>query len=167
MLSCNINKAEDFSVFIETVQMLILNPDSYESVNQQKVCIMFKANIFLRFGSLAALASLLMFLIGCSSMPPKETLSKAEFAIQDANRSGASQYEPQLLNSARAKLDRAHMAVDDDENDEAQRLGQEAIAEARLAAAKAAAAKQAKEVDEMKKAIGALKEETSRFTEGQ
>lgn len=128
---------------------------------------MFIVNTFLRFGSLAALASLLMFLTSCGSMPPTDTLSKAEFAIQDANRNGASQYEPQLLNSASNKLKHANMAVDDDENDEARRLAQEAMAEAMLANAKSKAAKQAKEVDEMKKAIEALQEETSRSTEGQ
>jgi hypothetical protein len=128
---------------------------------------MFITTTFLRCGSLAALASLLMFLTSCSSMPPKETLSKAEFAIQDANRNGASQYEPQLLNSASTKLNRANMAANDDEVDEARRLAQEAIAEARLASAKAAAAKQAKELDDMKKAIEALREESSRFNQGQ
>jgi hypothetical protein len=128
---------------------------------------MFIADTILRLGSLAALASLLMFLTGCGSMPPTETLSKADFAIQDANRSTASQHEPQLLNSARSKLDRARMAVDDDENDEARRLAQEAIAEAMLANAKSKAVKQAEEVNVMKKAIEALQEETSRLTEGQ
>jgi hypothetical protein len=128
---------------------------------------MFIANMFLRFGFLAGLSGLLVFLTSCGSMPPTETLSKAEFAIQDANRNSASQHEPQLLNSASAKLNRAKMAVDDDENDEARRLGQEAIAEAMLASAKSKAVKQAEEVNEMKKAINALKEDTSRLTEDQ
>ncbi|MBL1264196.1 DUF4398 domain-containing protein [Methylomicrobium sp. RS1] len=132
-----------------------------------KVRNMFKMNMFLRLGVLAAPASLTMALIGCSSTPPRDTLAKAEFAIQDAGRSGAEQFEPELLTSARAKLARANKAVDDDENDDARRLAQEAVAEATLANAKAAAAKQAKEVEDMKKAIEALKEESSRQIQGQ
>lgn len=132
-----------------------------------KVRIMFTVNMFLRLGYLAVPASLTMMLAGCNSMPPNETLAKADFAIHDASRSGAEQYEPQLLSSARAKLNRANKAVDDDENDEARRLAQEAVAEAMLANAKAAAVKQAKEVAEMKKAIEALREESSRQSQGQ
>jgi hypothetical protein len=128
-------------------------------VNPQikEVHIMFTTNIFLRSGSSAILASLLLFLTGCASEPPKELLSQAEVAIQDADRAGASQYEPQLLSSARTKLDRANKEVDDDENDEARRL-----AEAVLANAKTAAVKQAQQAEEMQKAIEALKQETSR-----
>jgi hypothetical protein len=128
---------------------------------------MVKVNMFLRLGVLGALVNVTMGLTGCNSMPPRDTLAKAEFAIQDASRSGAEQYEPELLTSARAKLNRANRAVDDDENDEARRLAQEAIAEAMLANAKAAAAKQAREVEDMKKAIEALKEESSRQLQGQ
>jgi hypothetical protein len=57
--------------------------------------------------------------------------------------------------------------VDDEENDEARRMAEEALSEATLANAKAEAAKQAKETNEMKKAIDALKHETSRESEGQ
>lgn len=123
---------------------------------------MFTANTFLRTGSSAILASLLLFLPGCSSAPPKEALSQAETAIQDADRTGASQYEPQLLSSAREKLNRANKNVADEENDEARRMAEEATAEAVLANAKAEAAKQAEQANEMKKAIEALKQETLR-----
>lgn len=123
---------------------------------------MFIANTFLRTGSSAILASLLLFLPGCTSAPPKETLSQAETAIQNADRAGASQYEPQLLSSAREKLNRANKNVADEENDEARRMAKEALAEAVLASAKAEAAKQAEQANEMKKAIEALKQETLR-----
>lgn len=123
---------------------------------------MFTANTFLRSGSTAVLTSLLLILTGCASAPPKEELSQAEIAIQDAERAGASQYEPQLLSSAREKLNRANKDVADEENDEARRMAEEALAEAVLASAKAEAAKQAEQADEMKKAIEALKQETLR-----
>jgi len=113
------------------------------------------------------LTSLLLLLTGCTSVPPKEALSRAETAIQDADRAGASQYEPQLLSSARTKLSRANKDVDDEKNDEARRMAEEAFAEAVLANAKAEAAKQAKETNAMKKAIEALKQETSRESESQ
>jgi len=121
---------------------------------------MFTIKTFLRLGPSAALISLL--LVGCASEPPKELLSQAEVAIQNAERSGAAQHEPGLLSSARTKLDRAHKQVDEDENEEAGRLAEEALVEANLANAKAKAVVQANEADEMKKAIEALKQETSR-----
>ncbi|MDD5411510.1 MAG: DUF4398 domain-containing protein [Methylobacter sp.] len=128
---------------------------------------MFTANTFLRSGSSAALISLFLFLTGCASAPPKETISEADAAIQDADRAGAAQYEPQLLSSARTKLDRANKDMADEENVEARRMAEEALAEAILANAKAEAAKQAKQTNDMKKAIEALKQETSRESEGQ
>ncbi|WP_334181150.1 DUF4398 domain-containing protein [Methylobacter sp.] len=127
---------------------------------------MFTANTLLRLGPSAVLTSLL-FLAGCGSAPPKDALSQAETTIQNAERSGASQYEPELLSSARTKLNRANEKVKDDENDEARRMAEEATAEATLAAAKAEAAKEAQQADEMKKAIEALKQESSRESEGQ
>lgn len=128
---------------------------------------MFTANTFLRSASSAAVASLLLFLTGCASAPPKETISQAELAIQNADRAGTSEYEPELLSSARTKLSRAKKDMDAEENDEARRMAEEALAEAMLANAKAEAAKQAKETNEMKKTIEALKHETSRESEGQ
>lgn len=126
---------------------------------------MFTIKTFLRLGPSAALVSLV--LAGCASEPPKELLSQAEVAVQNAERNGAAQYEPALLSSARTKLDQAHREVDDDENEKGASLAEEAIAEANLANAKAKAAKQAKETDEMRKTIEALKQETSRESEGQ
>jgi hypothetical protein len=125
---------------------------------------MFTANIFLRIGiTSAAWTGLLLFLTGCASVPPpKETLSKAEVSIHNAERAGVAEYEPELLSSARTKLSQAQKQVDEDENEEASRLAEEALAEAVLANAKTEAAKQAKQLDEMKKTIEALKQETLR-----
>lgn len=122
---------------------------------------MFTAKTFLRLGPTAALASLLL-LVGCASEPPRDLLSQADVAIQNAERAGVSEYESALLSSARSKLDRAHRSVEDDENEDARRMAEEAIAEANLAKAKAEASREAKQADEMKKAIEALKQETSR-----
>jgi hypothetical protein len=121
---------------------------------------MFTIKTFLRLGPSAALISLL--LIGCASEPPKELLTQAELAIQDAERAGASQYEAGLLRSAHTKLNQAHREVGDDENEKGARLAEEAIAEANLAKAKAKAVREANQADEMKRAIEALKQETSR-----
>lgn len=124
---------------------------------------MFIANTLLRSGVSAALISWLV--VGCGSAPPKDVLSQAEVAIQNAERAGTSQYEPELLSSARTKLKRANKKADDD-NEEARRMAEEAIVEANLATAKAEAAKEAKQADDMKKAIEALKQEASRQSEG-
>jgi hypothetical protein len=128
---------------------------------------MFIASTFLRSESSAALVSLSLFLTGCASEPPKEIISQAEIAIQDADRSGVSQYEPQLLGSARIKLSRAKKSMEEDENDDARRMAEEALSEANLANAKTEAAKQAQETDAMKKTIEALKQETSRAVQSQ
>lgn len=128
---------------------------------------MFTAKKLLRHGGSAALASLLLFLTACASAPPKEELSTADAAIQDADRAGAAQYEPELLSSARTKLNRANKDVANEENDDARRMAEEARAEAILASAKTEALKQDKQVNEMQKAIEALKQETSRISEGQ
>ncbi|WP_051091844.1 DUF4398 domain-containing protein [Methylosarcina fibrata] len=115
-----------------------------------------------------ALASLLSFITGCASTPPpKETISKAEISISNADRAGAAAYEPELLSSARAKLNQAHKQVDEDENKEAGRLAEEALAEAMLANAKTEAAKQAKQLEDMRKTIEALKQEASRENSSQ
>ena len=130
---------------------------------------MFTVNTFLRAGTTsAALSSILLFMTGCSSMPPpKETISKAEISISSASRDGAAEYEPELLSSARTKLSQARKHIDEDENEEASRLAEEALAEAILANAKTDAAKQAKQLDDIKKSIEALKQETSREGLGQ
>jgi len=128
---------------------------------------MFTINTFLKSGLSAVPLSLLLILASCASEPPKEALSKAEIAIQDADRAGASEYEPQLLSSARTKLSHAKQNADDEENDAALRMADEAHAEAVLASAKAEAAKQARQTEEMKKTIEALRQESSREIEGQ
>jgi hypothetical protein len=128
---------------------------------------MYTANTLSRSAASATLISLPLFLLGCSSAPPKEALSKADIAIQDADRAGAAQYEPQLLSSARTKLNRANKDVTNDENDDARRMAEEALAEAILASAKTEAANQAKQTNDMKKAIEALKQETSRASDTQ
>lgn len=128
---------------------------------------MFTANTFLRSGVSATLISLPLFLTGCASAPPTEALSNADVAIQNADRAGAAQYEPELLSSARTKLNRANEDLANEENDDARRLADEARAEAVLASAKAEATKQANQVSEMQKTIEALRQETSRVSEGQ
>lgn len=123
---------------------------------------MFTANLTFRTVTSSILAGTALLLAGCGSAPPKDALSRAEIAIQGADRAGASEYDPQLISSARRKLERANKDVDDDENDDARRMAEEAYSEALLANAKAEAAKQAKQTDDMKKAIEALKQEISR-----
>ena len=110
--------------------------------------------------------SILFFLAGCAAEPPKEALVKAETAVQNADRQGAGQYEPELLSSARNKLSNAQKEVEQEDMLKARRLAEEAQAEAVLAAAKADAAKQAQETSEMKNTIEALKQETTYSSEG-
>jgi hypothetical protein len=130
---------------------------------------MFTDNTFLRVGiASTALTSLLLFLAGCASAPPpKETISKAEISISNADRAGAAAYEPELLSSARTKLNQAQKQVDEDENEEAARLAEESLAEAMLANAKTEAARQAKQLEDMRKTIEALKQESSRESTSQ
>ncbi len=100
---------------------------------------------------------------GCASEPqPRESIAKAEMAIQDATRTGAAATEGALLGSAQRKYDQALQDMRNDHNVTARRLAEEAVVEARLASVRAAAAAQNRETTEMRKAVDAIKNDPVR-----
>jgi hypothetical protein len=79
-------------------------------------------------------------LAGCGGVPPPEAeLSAAQTAVTGAEEADAAKYAPSDLDRARDKLIRAQAAMQEEENEEARRLAEEALVDARVAEAKARA----------------------------
>jgi len=115
----------------------------------------------------ACLIVFALALAGCADKipPPTQQVTMATQAIAQAESSGAFEFAPVELKSARDKLTLAKHAMDkeeDDENDKARRLADEAMIDANLAEAKARSAKSQKVVEEMKESIRILQQEMDR-----
>ena len=106
----------------------------------------------------------LMMLAACASAPPSADLLAAEMAIADAHHAGAADYSSVELNKARDKLTAARNAVQLKAMDHAQRLAQEARADAELASALADVAMEGRVNEKMQKSIDMLKPEIQRNT---
>jgi len=65
--------------------------------------------------------------------PPTTQVTLADSTIRDAETAGAVQYSPVELNTAREKLEAARRNMQDDNNEQARRLAEEAEVDARLA----------------------------------
>ena len=82
-----------------------------------------------------------LFLIMCAlalaacanEAPPTAQVTLADSTIRDAETAGAVQYSPVELNTAREKLEAARRNMQDDNNEQARRLAEEAEVDARLA----------------------------------
>ena len=124
-------------------------------MNQLKRCQMY----------LAAGACATVFLGGCASVPPPtEQIAVSKSAIANATSAGGAEYAPVELRSAQDKLDRAHRAMANDDNEEARRYAEQAQADARLAEQKANSAKARKSAAVMQDDIRVLREELARKT---
>jgi predicted lipid-binding transport protein (Tim44 family) len=89
---------------------------------------------------LLRLAVILGPLAACSSTPaPVGEMSAAQTAITAAEQADAARYAPSDLDRARDKLIRAQAAMQEEDNEEARRLAEQALVDARLAEAKARA----------------------------
>jgi hypothetical protein len=81
-----------------------------------------------------------MILLACSSTPPPiAEVSAAQTAVTAAEQADAAQHAPGDLERARDKMLRAQAAMQEDENEAARRLAEQALADARLAEAKSRA----------------------------
>jgi hypothetical protein len=83
--------------------------------------------VFLMTGSLA--------LAACANEvpPPNSQVTLSDSIIRDAESAGAVQYAPVELNTAREKLEAARREMQDENNEKALRLAEEAELDARLA----------------------------------
>ena len=113
----------------------------------------------------ACLVTLLMVVLaGCAGKAPapEKQVTLATQSIAQAERSGAVEFAPVELKSARDKLSQAKLAMDNEENLKARRLADEAMVDANLAEAKARSSKSQKVVEELKDSIRILEEELNR-----
>jgi Sec-independent protein translocase protein TatA len=103
-------------------------------------------------------------LVGCSSNipPPTQKVALSEAAINQAEASGAVEFAPVEMRSAREKLTQARAAMTQEENKKALQLAEQAEVDAQLAEAKARTAKAQKTVDELQESIQILKREIER-----
>jgi predicted lipid-binding transport protein (Tim44 family) len=88
-----------------------------------------------------ALAAIVpIILAACSSTPsPVAEISAAQTAVTAAEQADAAQHAPGDLDRARDKLTLAQSAMQEEEIDEARRLAEQALVDARLAEAKSRA----------------------------
>jgi hypothetical protein len=76
----------------------------------------------------------------CGGAPaPVAEMSAAQTAVTGAEEADAAKYAPSDLDRARDKLIRAQAAMQEEENEEARRLAEEALVDARSAESKARA----------------------------
>jgi hypothetical protein len=79
-------------------------------------------------------------LAACGSVPaPVAEMSAAQTAVTGAEEADAARYAPSDLDRARDKLIRAQAAMQEEDNEEARRLAEQALVDARSAEAKARA----------------------------
>ena len=114
--------------------------------------------------ALAAAVTLSLSLSGCaSSMPrPDEQIASATTSVELAEQSGAREFGPAALESARTNLSLAQEAADRNDNETALRLATEAELDAELAAAQAGHYKAEEALAEIRDSIRTLRDEIAR-----
>lgn len=124
-----------------------------------------KENHFLSLRLAPAFAAWLL-LSACAStpQPPTSDLQAAEQAIASAERARVADYASVELSVSRDKLSAAHNAVLEENMVEAQRLAQQARADAELASARAELAKARVVNEQMQNGTDTLKQEMQRKT---
>jgi predicted S18 family serine protease len=103
---------------------------------------------------------------GCSAgKPPTAALSRADLAVQEANKSKAPQYASLQLQTAREQFDRARQAMAEEQYDQARRLAEQALVNAQLAEAQAEAVSARQAAEELRKSIESLRSEAERASQ--
>lgn len=118
----------------------------------------------LRLLKLCLVTLFIVAVAGCAGKAPApdKEITLATQSIAQAESSGAVEFAPVEMKSARDKLSQAKLAMDKEENLKARRLADEAMVDANLAEAKARSAKSQKVVAELKESIRILREEMNR-----
>lgn len=99
---------------------------------------------------------------GTSRQPPTESIATAESAISLAKDSNAYEYAARDLRSAEDKLQQAKDAVQREEYDDAQRLAEKALIEAKLAKAKADASGEHDATEKMRESVEKFDQDVNR-----
>jgi multidrug efflux pump subunit AcrA (membrane-fusion protein) len=117
--------------------------------------------------SLLNLLAVMLFgwsLVGCSASvpPPTQKMALSAAAINQAEASGAVEFAPVEMRSAREKLAQAQTAFSQEDNQRALQLAEQAEVDAQLAEAKARTAKAQNAVAQLQEGIRTLKLEIER-----
>lgn len=116
-----------------------------------------------RRAALAAITCAAFAIAGCASTPaPTEQMAVSKSALANASSSGADEYAPVEMRTARAKMERAAVAMAKEDYENARWLAEEAQADARLAEKKAHSEKAQKAAVVMQDDIRVLREEINR-----
>jgi lipoprotein-anchoring transpeptidase ErfK/SrfK len=109
----------------------------------------------------AACAAAIVGLAACASSPiPNEKIAVAQASVARAEQSGAPEYAPVELSTARDKLQRAQKAAADNEAQPATMLAEQADVDAQLAEATAQEHKSQKAATELDASLHALSVES-------
>lgn len=112
---------------------------------------------------LAAAAALACALGACATTPPpRAQMAVSEKSVHDAIAAEAPRYAPVALRSAQDKLDAARVAMNDADYAKAERLAEEAQADADLAATRARSVKAQRAAGEVQDGVRALRGEVPR-----
>jgi hypothetical protein len=106
----------------------------------------------------------LAFALGACRTPqgPEQVVSQAESAVERASLGEAPQYAPLELRLAREKLTEARDKLANEEYDDARRLAEKAIVDARLAEVKAEAATARATADDLQQGVETIRSEAER-----
>ena len=109
----------------------------------------------------AALAAVVpLLLVACSSTPPPVAeISAAQTAVTAAEQTDAARHAPADLDRARDKVLRAQAAMQEEYNEQARRLAEQALVDARLAEAKSRADVARQNADQVQAGINRLRSE--------
>ena len=112
----------------------------------------------------AALSGSLALLSGCASTPlaPSTEMTRAQSAIDQAERAGAREYATDSLNAGVQKMRQGQAAAAKGEKSQSEQLFEESYADAHLAQISAQSAKSAKDAADVDRGIATLQSETSR-----
>jgi hypothetical protein len=111
-----------------------------------------------------ALIGLVALLSGCAATPlqPSTEMTKAQSAIDQAERAGAREYATDDLNSSAQKMTQGQAAAAKGDRVQSEQLFAESYADAHLAQISAQSAKSAKDAADVDRGIATLQHEASR-----
>lgn len=101
-------------------------------------------------------------LAGCASNPPSEQYAVTQSAVNSAVSAGGPEFAAVEMKSAQDKLKQAELAMHDKKYDEAKRLAEQAEWDARVAERKAQAAKAERAVQDARKGVQEIRQESLR-----
>lgn len=112
--------------------------------------------------ALAALVTLVLA-AGCASVaPPGETIAAADLALRKADQADAQTHARLETHLAREALEKARLALQAGEHEQARRSAEKALVQAQLAEARAEAARARRNEAEIREHIEALRVEIER-----